>query len=74
MFLSMEMYISLEKKHAIRSLIAHADENEDELTEKLMKCKKSTLFILRQIQRNVNIFVFEELMKDVVREIQIIKV
>jgi hypothetical protein len=70
----MELCVSLQKKCAVRALIAHADDNNEESIEKLMKCKKSTLFILRQIRRNVNIFVFEELMKAIVREIQIIKV
>jgi hypothetical protein len=40
-FLTMEICVSPDKKCAIRALIAHPDNKNEESIEKLTKCKKS---------------------------------
>jgi hypothetical protein len=64
-FIVMEMHCLTDPSISVRGPLS-SDISSDiiESKRKLKHCKYSTLFLLSQIKRNVNVFVYEEIVRE----------
>jgi hypothetical protein len=68
-FLMMESCCIFDSNLAVRRPLGILESNQKSTNRKLMKCKKSTLLFLKRIRRNVNVFVYEEIIQKFLSEI-----